>query len=80
MHRDFEALQAALDRERARRNTEAMSAAEDDYLEEPEPATEAKRCEDCGAVPYSETLYLHDGDWLCEDCLLERFPCINAWE
>lgn len=80
MHRDFEALQAALDRERARRNAEAMCAAEDDYLEEPEPATWAKTCECCEGVPDDEKLYKYDGEWLCIECLTEALPMRNAFD
>ena len=65
--------------ELARHNAEALKQCEDESFIEPEGRS-PKRCEDCGAVPYSETLYLHDGDWLCEDCLLSRFPCIDVWE
>jgi len=64
----------------AEMNKAAMERCEDDYLEEPEPKRQAKRCEECGEIPYSDGLYCYDGDLLCSDCLLGRFPVIDVWE
>lgn len=62
------------------RDMEAFKAAEREYLTEPENDLEPKRCEECGCIPVDNNLYNHDGDWLCSDCLLERFPVIDVWD
>ena len=61
-------------------NSEIMKMKDGNCQKEPEPKKEPMRCEECGCIPYDNNLYNHDGDWLCSDCLLERFPVIDVWD
>lgn len=57
----------------SRRDLETIARCEEEYLREPKQY-QPKRCEECGEYPDDDFLYNHDGDWLCQDCLLHCFP------
>lgn len=64
--------------ELALHNAEALKQCEDESFIEPEGRA-PKRCEECGEIPYNDTLYLYDDEWLCEDCVLSKLPEIDVW-
>ena len=64
----------------AEMNKAVLERCEDNYLNEPEPKKEPMRCEECGEIPYNDTLYNYDDDWLCEDCVLGKLPEIDVWD
>lgn len=62
-------------------NREILARLERQYLNEPDDGrdvSDAPCCEECGEYPEDDYLYLYDGEWICEDCLLEMHDTLDC--
>ena len=51
-----------------------LERAENEWLREPDEVDAYKQTSSlCGCNPSDDFLYLVDGEWVCADCLLDKF-------